>query len=206
MCNCYSVTPPVFGKSALLRRFESLLGNSRIGKDGNALLVRPTLQAPVYTLEKGCTDMRWGLERPWAKAINNARIEKRATLWKQAWAEGRCLIPMTGWYEFSGGRGRMTCHFLEPVEEGLLLAAGLWEKHVVLGDCFTMIMAESDPATLQGKIHHRMPVLLSAEDGERWMEQEPVGLVGSPGLVVKETIVPSPLKRRQDQLVQGNLL
>jgi len=181
-------------------------GDLENSDDWKGLVVRPTVTAPIYTLEKGCSGMRWGFERPWAKSINNARLEKRGTMWKKAWAMGRCLIPMSGWYEFSGETGRMKCHLLEPVEGGPILAAGLWEAHEVLGDCFTMIMAESDPATLQGKIHNRMPVLLSHDDGERWMAEEPPDLMGSPGIEVKETIVPSPLKKRKVDLVQGDLL
>ncbi len=100
----------------------------------------------------------------------------------------------------------MTCHFLEPVEGEPLLAAGLWEPHEELGDCFTMIMMESDPETLLGKIHNRMPVLLSQQDGERWMAEEPASVAWSPGIEVKESIVPSPLKKSKETLVQEHLL
>ena len=207
MCYCYQVKPPAFRKSALAQRWlESLKEDSQSVTGGKGLLVRPTVTAPVYTLEKECSGMRWGFERPWAGSINNARIEKRGTMLKKAWSQGRCLIPMSGWFEFSGPKGSMKCHLLEAEDEGPLLAAGLWETHEQLGDCFTMIMAESDPETLLGRIHHRMPVLLSEADGVRWMAQEPRDLAGSPGITVKETIVPSPLKKQKETVVQVNLL
>ncbi len=207
MCNCYQVTPPAFRKSPLVQRWvESMKGDYQNFDDWKGLLVRPTVTAPVYTLNRGCSGMRWGFKRPWAKSINNARIEKRGTMWKKAWSDGRCLIPMSGWFEFSGPAGNMKCHLLEPVEPGPILAAGLWETHEELGDCFTMLMTESDPASLLGKIHNRMPVLLSEEDGERWMAEEPKELAWSPGIEVKETIVPSPLKKRNDKLIQDELL
>ena len=85
-------------------------------------------------------------------------------------------------------------------------AIGLWETHEELGDCFTMIMAESDPETFLGKIHNRMPVLLSEADGERWIAEAQRDLVRSPDISVKETIVPSPLKRQKDTMVQVDLL
>ncbi len=87
MCNCYQVTPASLRKSALgLRWLESRKGEVPALDERKGLLVRPTVQAPVYTVERGCSGMRWGFQRPWAKSINNARIEKRGTMWKKAWA------------------------------------------------------------------------------------------------------------------------
>ena len=46
----------------------------------------------------------------------------------------------------------------------------------------------------------------SEAEGERGMAEEQRDLEGSPGITVKETIVPSPLKKQKDTMVQVDLL
>ncbi len=205
MCNTYTLfrdTLKDFARGRLVTLNER---QKQLLETEGKYLVRPTMPAPVLLPSGEIPLMRWGFVRPWAKAINNARIEKRDTMWKTAWATGRCLIPMGGWYEFSGESRHLTCHLLEPVKEGPLLAAGLWEPHEELGNCFTMIMAEAGPETQLGKIHNRMPILLSPEDGARWMAGASGDLTGTPGIEVTDNIVPSPLKKHKDTLIQTDL-
>lgn len=206
MCNTYTLRRDVLKASRRGGHWELTDAQLKNLDIGEQWIIRPTKAAPIYTGSEGLKVMRWGFERPWSKAINNARIEKRGTMWKKAWAEGRCLIPLSGWYEFTGEKGNMTCHLLESADGDLLLAAGLWETHGELGDCFTMIMKEADPETTLGRIHNRMPVMLNPEDGEKWIQEEPEALDWSPGVEVKQSIVPSPLKKRPETMVQTNLL
>ncbi len=79
------------------------------------------------------------------------------------------------------------------MEEEPILAAGLWEKHEEHGFCYTMVRTEADPETMLGKIHNRMQVILTPEDGDQWMAEEPASLAWSPGIEVKETIVTTDL-------------
>ena len=170
---------------------------------GEQWIFRPTKPAPVYVKETGLTLMRWGFERPWAKAINNARIEKaNSATWKKAWENGRCLIPLSGWYEFTGPPGKMTAHLLEAVDGSDLLAAGLWEPGEGTGDAFTMVMTES--GGVMKELHTRMPIILSEEDAERFLAADFSELRPS-GIDVRSRIVPSPLKKRKDSPVQEEL-
>src|SRR5882757_11567552 len=56
----------------------------------------------------------------------NARLESVATngMWKGAFASGRCIVPMLGYYEWTGEAGDKQPHFLHG-EVPLLAAAGL---------------------------------------------------------------------------------
>lgn len=47
--------------------------------------------------------MRWGFKRPFSTAINNSRSDKLGSgMWNSAYQERRCLIPMAGFYEWTG--------------------------------------------------------------------------------------------------------
>ena len=82
--------------------------------------------------------MRWGLVPPWAKAgpdgapdnkgplLINARADKVATspAFRSSAKSKRCLVPMTGWYEWranpdspSGKKARKTPFFLTPGDD-----------------------------------------------------------------------------------------
>lgn len=92
----------------------------------------------------------------------NARIETVATngLWKGAFAAGRCLVPMRGYYEWQGDPGRKRAFFLHGPEP-LLAAAGLCTARRVDGAwqvSTAIITREAQDAS--GEIHDRMPVFL----------------------------------------------
>lgn len=205
MCNTYTLFRDTL-KS--MRRGEPVVLTERqrqlLETDGRTI-IRPTVPAPVFLADGSIPWMRWGFDRPWSKSINNARIEKRDTMWKKPWEAARCLIPMSGWFEFTGPAGNMTCHLLESQEPGMLLAAGLWEEHKEHGPCFTMIMTEADPESVLGKIHNRMPVILTPEDGEKWLAAPWEDLKPSPGVQFRQSIVPSPLKKKAAKFVQEDL-
>lgn len=59
--------------------------------------------------------MRWGIQPGWAdKIIINATTEKKeGRFWSKAFRERRCLIPATGWYEWTGGKGAKQAHALQ---------------------------------------------------------------------------------------------
>ena len=171
---------------------------------GGTWIIRPTRPAPVFLQDETCRLMRWGFVRPWAKAINNARVEKtHSPMWQEAFEKRRCLIPMSGWYEFTGPTGNMTAHLLDGATDELLLAAGLWEQSPEWGECYTMLMTESEG--VMKEIHTRMPILLSPEDGEQFLAGGADRSVQPSGIAVRSKIVPSPLKKSRSGYVQEDL-
>ena len=81
--------------------------------------------------------LQWGLIPFWAKdptigrKLINARLDSVATkpAFREAWQRRRCLIPASGFYEWSEPRGgRKRPHFIRPVGEPLFALAGLWER------------------------------------------------------------------------------
>lgn len=99
--------------------------------------------------------------RPGAPVIN-ARIEKLDTaFWVPAFSAARVVVPMSGYYEWTGEKGDKTPHFLHG--DGLLAAAGLTWSIEVKGEktrCFVVITREACDAG--GEVHDRMPASCTA--------------------------------------------
>ena len=124
--------------------------------------------------------MRWGLIPSWAKdpAIGNQLINARAETvaskpaFRTALRERRCLIVTDGFYEWQaqGGRKQPWCIRRR---DGLPFAfAGLWERWAdpggkVIESC-TIIT--TTPNEIIIKFHHRMPVIVSPGDYDRWLD------------------------------------
>ena len=99
---------------------------------------------------------RWGMR---GKLVN-LRAETVLTKFRSS---GRCLVPASGFYEWKvDGRRKQPFYFVSK-EQPLLAFAALWER-----DTFSLITTE--PNAVVGKVHDRMPLLLSKENYLSWLE------------------------------------
>ena len=108
----------------------------------------------------------------------NARIETVATngLWKGAFASSRCIVPMTGYYEwsaeFDGGKEVKQPNFIHG-SSGLLAAAGIYTARPVDGNwVFSTAIITREAREASGEIHDRMPVFLSTDAYDEWLGPE----------------------------------
>ncbi len=125
--------------------------------------------------------MRWGLIPSWAKdpsmaasainAVSETAAEKPA--FRDAMKLRRCLIPATGFYEWkrTGAKSKQAYH-IGMKGDRLFAFAGLWEnwedpQGKVIRTC-TILTTQAN-ATLSD-IHDRMPVILTPEDYDRWLD------------------------------------
>lgn len=126
--------------------------------------------------------MRWGLIPRWAKPDRipdrtfNARAETVAEkpTFRDAWKKRRCVLPVSGYYEWTGPKGAKQPFYFHPKDDSLLLLAGLWEtwRHEDdLVDSCTVITCEATGKP--SEYHHRMPVFLKKEDATVWMSGPP---------------------------------
>jgi putative SOS response-associated peptidase YedK len=107
------------------------------------------------------------------KPVNNARADKLTSFfWRHSFEERHCLIPLTGWAEAQGARGRMTRTWLSLPDEPLFVAAGVWRQSEEWGACYAMVMTDS-AGTDAAAVHERMPVLLPAKDQAQWLSAPP---------------------------------
>lgn len=158
MCNAYEIGHPVkrLPEGDLGRIIAPLLDGSTVR------LIRRTDPAPVITAGFDLVTMRWGFERARLGTINNAREDKLGgPMWSRVFSERRCLIPVSGFYEWSGPQGhKQTYRFTRP-DGAAFWIAGIWEESRDLGPCFSMITSGANAVV--APIHHRMPTILEED-------------------------------------------
>jgi putative SOS response-associated peptidase YedK len=144
----------------------------------NVAPTQPVLTVRAESGKRKMNPMRWGLIPSWASTMTasnfNARAEKVMTTpaFSDAFASGRrCLIPADGFYEWQT-LGSVKQPYCFEVGTGDLFAfAGLWDKwkdpsgHVIQS-CAILTTAAN---TLVGEIHDRMPVILSPDKYDLWL-------------------------------------
>lgn len=147
--------------------------------------------------------LRWGLVPPWAegRAISappiNARIESVAEkpVFRDAFRERRCLVPADGFYEWRvRTTGREPHHVAFP-DRRIFAFAGLHETHGRGASERRSFAILTGPARGRlRELHERMPLLVSPEHYDAWLEPAPRepealrALLGSPlseGLVFR---------------------
>ncbi|MBO9399111.1 SOS response-associated peptidase [Shimia sp. R9_2] len=124
--------------------------------------------------------MRWGFLPSWYKAPNdgplliNARAETIAEkpAFRTACRERRCLIPVTGFYEWTkdseGTRWPWYIHGSET-----LALAGIWQEWGVEGERIaTCAVVTTSANETMSQIHHRMPVVIDEEDWGLWLGEK----------------------------------
>jgi putative SOS response-associated peptidase YedK len=170
---------------------------------GPSFNVAPTDRVPIVldTIPKGGAEddepvrrlegARWGLVPTWAKDVSvgvtafNARIESAAgkAHFATAVKKRRAIVPATGYYEWRTVDGVKTPHFIHLPDGELIVFAGLyeWWRNPAEGEhspdkwllSASVLTRESvgELATL----HDRMPVLLSPELIDEWLDPHTEG-------------------------------
>ncbi|SCB62305.1 SOS response associated peptidase (SRAP) [Rhizobium aethiopicum] len=110
----------------------------------------------------------------------NARREDIAAhkLFQGAYRSRRCLIPVTGFFEWErlSGTNQNKQPYAIAMKDGAPFAlAGLWEiwHHPVGLDIRNFAIVTSAPNQMMAAIHDRMPVVLQQKDYDRWLSPEP---------------------------------
>ncbi|WP_227396903.1 SOS response-associated peptidase [Jeotgalibacillus aurantiacus] len=126
---------------------------------------------------------RWGLIPPFAKDEKigyktfNARAEtvSEKPSFRRAFRSKRCLIPASSFYEWKKTEeGNKQPYEIKLVSGDPLTFAGLWEswrneQNDLIRSC-TIITTE--PNSAMSQIHDRMPVILSPDQFDRWLNHD----------------------------------
>lgn len=164
MCNAYEVGGQA-GSSPGFLRADSVRS---LAANGKKRLIRRTDLAPVVTAQGLVQEMSWGFRREGLGVINNSRADKlTGPMWRQPYQVRRCLIPVAGYYEWKGPKGKKQTYRFQATSGAWLWIAGLWEEDPNWGKCFSMITTEASPQVLP--IHHRMPAALREDQGENFL-------------------------------------
>ncbi len=127
--------------------------------------------------------MRWWLVPFfWSKSLKevpatfNARVETVAEkpMFREAFKKRRCIIPASGFYEWTGDKKDRQPHLFTAADGSSLLAfAGLWDqwKDRATGETIlSCTMIVSGASEWMTDYHDRMPVLLDAKDFDAWLD------------------------------------
>lgn len=148
--------------------------------------IAPTQQVAAIRLntETGTRQLsllRWGLVPFWADdpkigyRMINARAESVAIkpAFRQAFQKGRCLVLADGFYEWKKVGKNKQPYFVRLKDDEPLAFAGLsehWHRNDQTINSCTIITTE--PNELMEGIHDRMPVILSPDDYDLWLEPD----------------------------------
>jgi putative SOS response-associated peptidase YedK len=148
--------------------------------------IAPTQQIAAIRLdpETGTQQLsmyRWGLVPSWADdpSIGNRMINARAEsvamkpAFRSAVKKGRCLIVADGFYGWKKVGKNKQPFFIRLKDDEPFAFAGLsehWHRNDQVIDSATTITTE--PNELMEGIHGRMPVILSPDDYDLWLEPD----------------------------------
>ncbi len=130
--------------------------------------------------ERRAVWLRWGLVPPWAESAAqgarwiNARSETAASkaAFRAAFAERRCLVPASGFYEWAQRGDFRQPYWIAPVDGAPRGLAGRWERWRSPDDEWletcTLLTAEA-PGRLR-ELHPRVPVILPPEAYGAWLD------------------------------------
>jgi putative SOS response-associated peptidase YedK len=122
----------------------------------------------------------WGLIPSFSKEISsvynmaNTRIESclEKPYFKRLTHHHRCIIPVNGYYEWSGEKGSKTPHAIYSKKLKTIYLAGLWDLwQSANGDevlSFSIITKPADNAIAD--IHSRMPVVMTFDNAKKWLD------------------------------------
>lgn len=136
------------------------------------------------------TTSSWGFRPPWlkegekGKPLINARAETASEkrTFSTSFAERRCLVPATSFFEWKTESGQKHPWLLHLPSSPLFGMAGLWQD-LDDGPRFTILTLQAVGEA--SKVHSRMPWILAAEQIDGWLSgstqavPEPVATMGA---------------------------
>jgi putative SOS response-associated peptidase YedK len=171
---------------AEIHAFSSLLPASPPSKLEPRWTISPTQQVGVIrATESGAwaySDMRWGLVPSWwskplkdVPATFNARAETVADkpMFRSAFKQRRCLIPASGFFEWTGDKGSKQPWFISAKDGQPMTFAGLWERWLdretdeAMDSCTMIVLGANE---FMGEVHDRMPAVIQPRDRQTWLD------------------------------------
>lgn len=181
MCGRYTLDedPENLAKwfEAVIEEIENLEPNYNVAPTHSMPVVRQTREGN-RVIER----YSWGLLPYWAKEKNagysliNARAEtvNRKRSFKPYFENQRCLVPASGFYEWTGSKGNKIPFYIYPTHEPMFAFAGLY-------NLWTSPAGETIPSytiitTTANKkmesLHNRMPAALLKQEWDQWLNPD----------------------------------
>ena len=180
MCGRFAVTLP---SDAMAQLFKARPANDLPSVPNYNICPTNTVHAIVSDEDdegsRQLVAFRWGFLPHWYKTptdgplLINARSETIAEkpAFRAAVRARRCLIPATGFYEWTKDpEGKRLPWYIRPKGNDVLAFAGVWQSwdkgESPMKTCAIVTTCANAPMS---NIHHRMPVILKEEDWPLWL-------------------------------------
>jgi len=160
------------------KTFDASIDNTLFAANYNTA---PTHTVPILRHEETVVvidSMQWGLVPTWSKDPNvgskmiNARSETitEKPSFRQSVPGRRCIVPMSGFYEWDRTDPKRKVPYFVTREDGrLMLVAGIWTHSPALEGRHTFSLITRESVDDLSHIHSRSPVELYADDALEWM-------------------------------------
>ena len=138
-----------------------------------------------YKLENYLLESNWGYTFINSNTQNkqiviNSRIEtiNSKLLFKDSFLKRKCIIPANGYFEWSQKEGENKTYLITLGDGELIYFAGVWRKEKFNDDkrrVFSIITKAANKKI--NEIHHRMPVILNANNAQDYLETKDNNLI-----------------------------
>jgi len=138
-----------------------------------------------YKLENYLLASNWGYNFINNKTQNkqigiNSRIEtiNSKLLFKDSFLKRKCIIPANGYFEWSQKEGEKKPYLIKLDDGELIYFAGVWRKEKYNDEkrrVFSIITKAANKKI--NEIHHRMPVVLNANNAQDYLETKDNNLI-----------------------------
>jgi putative SOS response-associated peptidase YedK len=179
---CFRIEQEFENPQALMDDLKRAFGDVVIHEIISGVNIALTNQATVVYEDQDAvqvTAMRFGLVPSWAKEPNsklgNSRSETahEKPSFRAAFKRRRCLIPVTGFYEWrmDPGEKRKTPYKVTVVgqDQPVFYLAGLWEFWEPQ-QLLSFSILTTDPNEFMANLHNRMPVILPDDVHDMWLD------------------------------------
>ncbi len=110
---------------------------------------------------------KWGFTGTGRPLLINVRAETAAQKFKGAFEKRRCLIPVDGFYEWTGAKKTKHPVWVHTPDKEIFLLAGLYEEREGERPAFTILTTE--PNRLLAPLHDRMPAIIPNDKATEWL-------------------------------------
>ncbi|HCO18281.1 SOS response-associated peptidase [Gudongella oleilytica] len=189
MCGRYALDADI---DLLIERYKAIIAEKEITTKSE---IFPTDFQPIITESDGRNIelAKWGFMPHYAKRpLINARgetVHEKPTF-RKSFLKGRCLVPATAFFEWEEKDNKKIKRKISVEDVTIFSMAGLYEDFISKeGNRFrAYTILTTDANTQMALIHDRMPVILSPEDEDKWLDpgQTDIGKL-------RKLIIPSPL-------------